>query len=154
MKTTQFTFQSLLNQLVLAVSFLAVGSFSAYAQSMESDDHIYQGLGQKAGIDKIVDDFVVIILEDDRIKHFFSKMEKKQFAALLSDQFCELAGGPCKYKGRDMYTTHDGMGISNAHFNALAEDLQIAMEKHNISSSISNKLVAKLAPMQRPIVSK
>jgi hypothetical protein len=28
------------------------------------------------------------------------------------------------------------------------------MEKHNISSSISNQLVAKLAPMQRPIVSK
>jgi hemoglobin len=36
----------------------------------------------------------------------------------------------------------------------LAEDLQIAMEKNQIPSSISNKLVAKLAPMQRPIVSK
>ena len=53
-----------------------------------------------------------------------------------------------------MSDAHEGMGISNAHFNALAEDLQIAMENNHISSSISNKLVAKLAPMQRPIVSK
>jgi len=53
-----------------------------------------------------------------------------------------------------MYEAHDGMKISNAHFNALAEDLQMAMEKNNISSAIANQLVAKLAPMQRPIVSK
>jgi hemoglobin len=153
-KTTTQTFKKIVAQITCTITLLALGSFSAHAQNMTNDDSIYQGLGAQAGITKIVDDFVVIILADERISTFFSKMEKKQFSALLSDQLCELAGGPCKYKGRDMYTTHDGMGIRNAHFNALAEDLQIAMEKNNIASSISNRLVAKLAPMQRPIVSK
>lgn len=127
---------------------------SSYAQTATPDDSIYQGLGKQEGITKIVNDFVPLILADARIAHFFSRMNKEQFTQLLSDQFCELAGGPCHYKGRDMYTTHDGMAISNAHFNALAEDLQIAMEKNDISTSVANRLVAKLAPMQRPIVSK
>ena len=74
---------------------------------------------------------------------------------------------PCKYTGkyhdkamdgvgpvRDMKSVHQDLQITNAMFNALAEDLQIAMEQHNVPSSVSNKLVAKLAPMQRDIVTK
>lgn len=133
---------------------IAATSVTAQAQSTSTDDSVFQSLGAKAGIDKIVEDFIPIILADQRIKRFFEQTDKKRLAAQLSDQFCELTGGPCQYKGKDMHEVHEGMNISNAHFNALAEDLQIAMEKNNISSSISNKLVAKLAPMQRPIVSK
>ncbi len=146
-------FKNTTRQLVCILALLVGASFSAQAQSVK-DDAIFQGLGAKAGIDQIVSDFIPIILADPRINAFFSKLDKQKFGALLSDQFCELAGGPCKYQGKDMYEAHEGMGISNAQFNALAEDLQIAMEKNNISSSIANQLVAKLAPMQRPIVSK
>lgn len=147
-------FKTTFTQLVCAFAVLAGSQLSAQAQSMNADDAVYQGLGGKEGINKIVDDFIPIVLADERIRHFFAKLDKQQFAVLLSDQLCELAGGPCKYKGKDMYEAHDGMGIRNAHFNSLAEDLQMAMEKNNISSSVSNRLVAKLAPMQRPIVSK
>jgi hemoglobin len=146
-------FNTTIRQILCALVLIAGSAVSAQAQTT-SENALYSGLGEKAGIDKIVADFIPLILADQRINQFFSKLDKPQFAALLADQFCELAGGPCKYQGRDMYTTHDGMGISNAHFNALAEDLQIAMEKNNIASSVSNKLIAKLAPMQRPIVSK
>jgi hemoglobin len=152
-------FNTTIRQILCALALIAGSAVSAQAQTQTqtqttSENALYSGLGEKAGIDKIVADFIPLILADQRINQFFSKLDKPQFAALLADQFCELAGGPCKYQGRDMYTTHDGMGISNAHFNALAEDLQIAMEKNNIASSVSNKLIAKLAPMQRPIVSK
>ena len=147
-------FITTLTRLACACIVLAGVQLSAQAQSMNANDAVYQGLGAKEGINKIVDDFIPIVLADERINRFFAKLDKQQFAGLLSDQFCELAGGPCKYKGKDMYSAHDGMSISNAHFNALAEDLQMAMEKNHISSSIANQLVAKLAPMQRPIVSK
>ena len=55
---------------------------------------------------------------------------------------------------RDMTTVHQDLKITNAMFNALTEDLQIAMERHNVPNSVANKLVAKLAPMQRAIVTK
>ena len=147
-------FKAGLLQFTFVCIALSAATAPAQAQSMGADDSVFQGLGGKAGIDKIVADFIPIILADQRIGRFFEKMDKKEFAASLSDQFCELTGGPCKYKGKDMSDAHEGMGITNAHFNALAEDLQIAMENNHISSSIANKLVAKLAPMQRPIVSK
>lgn len=142
-----------LNFLMLGLLTLCA-SAASIAQETKSDDSIYQGLGRSEGISKIVNDFIPLIQSDPRISSFFSKIKKDEFSALLVAQFCELAGGPCQYKGKDMYDAHQGMQISNAHFNALAEDLQIAMEKNAIPSSISNRLVAKLAPMQRPIVSK
>jgi len=141
-------------QFIAATLIAMCASFSASAQPSEKDDSIYLALGKTEGITKIVNDFIPIIQADVRIKVFFEKIKKEDFSALLVAQFCELTGGPCQYKGKDMYEAHEGMSISNAHFNALAEDLQIAMEMNQVPSSVSNRLVAKLAPMQRPIVSK
>ena len=52
-----------------------------------------------------------------------------------------------EYKGGDMKTVHANMNISNAEFNALAECLYSALEKHNVPYSMQNKLIAMLAPM-------
>ena len=53
-----------------------------------------------------------------------------------------------------MKTVHHDMGLRNADFNALAEDLQQAMDKNGVPSRAQNKLLAKLAPMEHDIVSK
>ncbi|MFZ6843173.1 group I truncated hemoglobin [Undibacterium sp. RuTC16W] len=127
-------------------------STSAVAQT--APDAVYQDLGGKTGISKIVGDFLPIVLADTRINAAFKDTDMERLALMLTEQFCEVSGGPCKYSGKNMTEAHKGMNVTNAQFNALAEDLQIAMEKNNIPSSVSNKLVAKLAPMQRPIVSK
>jgi hemoglobin len=49
---------------------------------------------------------------------------------------------------------HQDLNITNAMFNALTEDLQVAMERNNVPNGVANKLIAKLAPMQRAIVTK
>ncbi len=46
------------------------------------------------------------------------------------------------------------MGLQNRDFNDLAEDLQKAMDKEGVSFPAQNRLLAKLAPMQRAIVTK
>lgn len=154
---TQFNQSTLRTVFFLVISFLVLalsGTIPAFAQEMKKDDSLYIDLGQREGIAKIVADFVPMLLDDTRIKQFFTKVKKEEFSEHLTNQFCELAGGPCRYTGKDMYEAHEGMKIGNAQFNAVAEDLQIAMEKNNVPSSVANRLVAKLAPMQRPIVSK
>ncbi|MCU6434097.1 group 1 truncated hemoglobin [Undibacterium sp. Jales W-56] len=127
-------------------------SLSAFAQS--APDAMYQELGAKTGISKIVEDFLPIVLADTRINAAFKDTDMERLALMLTEQFCEVSGGPCKYSGKSMTEAHKELNVTNAQFNALAEDLQIAMEKNHIPSSVSNKLVAKLAPMQRPIVTK
>jgi hemoglobin len=119
-----------------------------------ADDATFRGLGGKPGIRQIVATFVPLVLADPRIKETFSDSDMKHVAMRLEEQFCVLSGGPCEYKGDPMKEVHGGLKITNAQFNALAEDLQIAMERNAIPSHVQNKLVAKLAPMQRAIVTK
>ena len=78
----------------------------------------------------------------------------EQLAKSLAQQLCALSGGPCSYRGKDMTTIHDGLNITNAHFNALTEDLQIAMERNGVPSRIQNRLVAQLAAMQPQVVTR
>ena len=126
----------------------------AMAQTPTPDDATFRGLGGKPGIKKIVDTLIPLILADPRIKESFTDIDMKNLAKRLEEQFCELSGGPCKYKGKDMVEIHDGLNITRAQFNALAEDLQIAMERVGVPSRYQNKLVARLAPMARGIVIK
>ena len=124
-----------------------------FTQPVLADD-LYHEFGAKEGITQVVKEFIGVVAADPRINTFFKDTNIPRLQAMLVDQFCELTGGDCKYSGRDMKTAHGGMGVNTANFNALAEDLQVAMTTQGISSSAQNKLVAKLAPMQRVIVTK
>jgi hemoglobin len=126
----------------------------SFAQSLPADDTVFRQFGGKEGIAGVMGDFIPLLLADARLRDAFRDVDMDRLAALLGEQFCELTGGPCKYSGKDMKTIHADLKITNAQFNALAEDLQAAMEKHNIPSGAQNKLIAKLAPMQRMVVTK
>lgn len=140
-----------LTTVLLCALLLAAGT--ALAQAPVPDDSTYQGLGGKQGIKNIVSTFVKLVLADQRINANFRDTDKVNLEMRLAEQFCELSGGPCKYGGKSMADIHDGLNITTAQFNALAEQLQVAMEQHDVPSRIQNKLVAKLAPMHRDIVS-
>jgi len=120
----------------------------------EKTDELFQSFGGKAGISKVVDDFLTVWQADPRISKRLTDADVEHLGLMLKEQFNQLTGGPAMYSGKDMKTVHDGMGIRNAEFNALAEDLQKSMEQNGISSRAQNKLLAKLAPMQKDIVTK
>ena len=108
-----------------------------WAQAQKS---LYGRLGGKAAIVAVVDDFVANCAADKRINAFFAATaaDKNRLAAFknkLVDQICEASGGPCKYTGKDMKTAHAGMGISNAEFNALVEDLTKSLDKFKVGKA-------------------
>ncbi|AKZ65432.1 cyanoglobin [Herbaspirillum hiltneri N3] len=124
------------------------------ALAQKADDSLYRDLGGLEVLTKVVDDTLALALADARIKDTFKDTDMKRLAKLITEQFCELSGGPCKYSGDPMKEVHQGLGLSNTQFNALVEDLQAAMDKSGISSRTQNKLLALLAPMQRTVVTK
>ncbi|ASU39080.1 group 1 truncated hemoglobin [Herbaspirillum sp. meg3] len=123
-------------------------------QAQKDDDSLYRDLGGLEVLTKVVDDTLALALADVRIKDTFKDTDMKRLAKLITEQFCELSGGPCKYSGDPMKEVHQGLALNNMQFNALVEDLQAAMDKANIPSRTQNKLLALLAPMQRTVVSK
>ena len=132
----------------------AMGCAMLVACAPLAADANFQGLGGKPGIKQIVDTLIPLVLADPRIKDSFTDIDMKKLALRLEEQFCVLSGGPCTYGGKDMTEIHDGLNITNAQFNAVAEDLQLAMERNGVPARFQNKLIAKLAPMQRAMVTK
>lgn len=134
------------------IAGLAITLFAI--QPAKCDDELYRAFGGKEHIAKIVDDATDRWVNDPRIGPTFDNLNLVRFKALLTDQLCELTGGPCRYKGRDMYRSHKGLHLNVGEFNALVEGLQFAMDDYQIPFWTQNRLLAILAPMERDIVTR
>jgi len=125
-----------------------------FALAAHAEDALFADMGGQAGIDRIVDASVDNYLADDRIKTIFDESNIDRLRAEFKVQFCQIAGGPCQYKGHDMTMAHKGLHLTNADFNAVVEDLQDAMDKAGLPFATQNRFLARLAPMQHQVVSR
>ena len=94
------------------------------------------------------------LLAEPKTKPSFINADQKRVKDMLVDQFCELLGGECKYVGKTMAQSHNGLDIKRGEFNALVECLRTAMSKNDVPVRSQNKLLALLAPMHREIIGK
>lgn len=115
---------------------------------------VFEDFGGMPGMTALMDDFMAIMLEDPRMRPFFEKVDQPRVKRQLAEQFCAILGGGCAYSGRDMRAAHEGLRIDRADFNALVEDLQVAMNRRGIPFRSQNRLLAVLAPMHREAVTK
>ena len=113
---------------------------------------LYQRLGEKPAITAVVDDFVGRVAADNRINGKFATTNIPRLKKNLVDQICAASGGPCTYTGRDMKSTHAGMGITDAEFDALVGDLVAALNKFKVGEREKNELLSVLGPMRKDIV--
>lgn len=113
----------------------------------KTDHSLYQQLGGREGIADVVEDLLFLIVDDERINQQFKGVDVIQFHQNLTDQLCEISGGPCTYTGREMRELHADMAITDTQFNALAENLIVAMERNHIPTGAQNRLIKKLVPM-------
>ncbi len=121
-------------------------------QAHAADDSLYRAWGGKDGIRAVMDDFVPRLKADTRIGHFFKETATQHLAGQLTEQLCQLAGGPCVYEGPDMKAAHEEMGVRRADFHALVEQLQRSMAAKGIAFADQNRMLALLAPMHRDVV--
>ena len=68
-------------------------------------------------------------------------------------QFLSLAtGGPAQYDGKDMKSTHAGMGIGNPEFDAVIGDLKASLDKLQIATQEQKELLAIIESTRPQIV--
>ncbi len=138
----------------LGAALLAAGCQQAAMAPKPQYSALYDRLGQKPGIVAVVDDFVGNIAADNRINGRFAKTDIPTLKAHLVDQVCAAVGGPCTYTGRDMVTTHKGMNITTAEFNATGEAMLKALRKYQVAEADINTIMGVLGGMQNDIVGK
>ena len=117
-------------------------------------DTLFSDLGGKPGLDRLVTKALTIWAVDPLVAPTFAETNLVRFKRLFLAQMCMLTGGDCEYSGRSMAEAHKGMHLTSAQFNAIAEDLQTAMEQLDVSYSVQSRLLALLAPMHRDVVAK
>lgn len=153
----------------LLVAFTAIATIAACAPreektadtaaAAEAPRTLYDRLGGTTSIAGVVDGFVANVAADTRINKFFTRVANdtaamREFKQKLVDQICQGSGGPCTYTGKDMKTAHAGMGLSNADFDALVENLVKALDTAGVPQKEKDDLLAILGPMRTDIVEK
>jgi hemoglobin len=136
------------------VRLAAVSALVLMSAGARADKTLYESMGGESVLRTAVDHFADNVQTDDRINFTFAEADISKFKRLIFEQLCNLSGGPCKYTGRDMRTAHAKLSINNAEFNALAEDLYLALDQAGVPYRLQNKLMALLAPMQHQIVTR
>jgi hemoglobin len=130
---------------------------ASIAGGQEAKKSLYERLGGYDAIALVVDDFIGRLATDKRFERFFtgfSTDSKKRLRQHILDQFCVAAGGPCVYLGRDMKTTHTGLGITEADWDAAAKHLVAALDKYKVPKAEKDDLLAFVTSQKKEIVEK
>lgn len=113
---------------------------------------LYARLGQRAGIEAVMTDFVGRAARDRRVNKRFANTNAPAFIAKLTDQVCEATGGPCKYTGKDMRTAHAGMKITNREWNITGAHMVAAMRAKRVPRKEQQEVMRLLGSMKGDIV--
>lgn len=137
----------------MLIAVLVVGGCGG-TESPVSQPSLYERLGGQDAIVQVVDDFVGNVAADARINAMFKNVDIGRLKEKLVEQVCEGTGGPCTYTGRDMKSTHAHLGITQADFDALVEDLVKSLDKFQVAQAEQDQLLQILGPMKADIVTR
>jgi truncated hemoglobin YjbI len=114
-------------------------------------------LGGNAAISAVIDQFIANVAGDARINAFFADAAADPARLMklrnnLINQVGAATGGIEKYTGLDMKAAHKGMGVGEADFNVLVEDLVKSLDKFKVLPKPKSQLLGALAAMKGDIV--
>ncbi len=141
----------------LISGLLLAGMLSApvYAQSMEKS--LYERLGGYDAIAAVVNELAVRLVTDRQLGVYFkglSNDSKRKLIAHLTDFVCSATGGPCIYTGRDMKTSHEGLGITEEEWDRFVKITKEVLDKFKVPAKEQQEFLQAVAPLKSVIVEK
>ena len=119
---------------------------------------LYERLGGAYPIAIVVDDFIERLLVNDTlnanpaIKEARDRVPKAGLKFHVTTLVCQVTGGPCKYVGRDMKTSHTHLSISAREWDAMVVDLRATLDKFKVPKAEQDELVAIVGSTRPDIV--
>jgi hemoglobin len=136
-----------------AWSIVLLGSIVlAGCAGVRPEKTLYERVGGLPTIRQVVDDFVNRLRADPRVQEFFADSNIPMVKERITHLTCEVAGGPCTYLGADMKTSHVGLRISDAHFDAVVEDFAASLDKFGVRPREKGEFLSILGKLRADIV--
>lgn len=118
-------------------------------------DTLYERLGGRAGIDKLVNRIVDLHLQNEVAGPRYRALDEEAI-----DHACEKvkeflaagSGGPVEYTGRSMIETHTGMNVSAAEFVAVVDDIMQAMKEMEYPQPVCNEVLGVAYSLKEEII--
>jgi truncated hemoglobin YjbI len=122
----------------------------------EYNDSLYTRLGGHDVVVAITADFVDWVLADRQLGRFFPDARSgrglKELNERIVEFLCALTGGPCVYKGRDMKTAHEGLGITEKDWHIAVVLFTAALQKWNVPADAQAEFMQIVENMKSQIV--
>jgi hemoglobin len=119
---------------------------------------LYSRLGGYDAIAAVVDDFFGSLMKDPQFSaRFFTGHSTASFnkvRQLTVDLTCKETGGPCYYTGRDMKTTHVGLGITENDWDASVKHFVATLNKFKVPQQEQTDLLKIISSLKGDIVEK
>jgi len=118
---------------------------------------LYKRLGGYDAIAAVTDDFIARMAEDKQLARFLVGMSdnsKGHLRQLVVDQLCMATGGPCLYIGRDMKTSHKGLGITGSDWDLAVKALAASLDKFKVPQKEKDELLGIASSLKPDIVEK
>lgn len=114
-------------------------------------------MGGYDAIAAFVTDYINAIRADPKFGRFSTSRgadKKKRDLQLNIDYMCKLAGGSHYYMGRDMKTTHEGLGINMEEWRMNMKYMADALDKNHVAQRERNEVLALVEGLRQDIVEK
>jgi hemoglobin len=141
---------------LLLVAALIIMAWSV-APAAAQQKTLYSRLGGYDAIAAVSDDFIGRLAADKQLSRFLvglSVDSQKRLRQHLVDFLCNVTGGPCLYLGRDMKTSHQGLGISEKDWQAGVDDLVATLDHLKVPKPEKDEVIAAVAGLKKDIVEK
>lgn len=120
-----------------------------------SEKTLYARLGGYDGLAAIVDEFLQTLSSEPQMARFSAAMNlesRRRNRQLTLDYLCAATGGPAFYLGKDMKSSHAGLGISASDWKIAMEHIERALKKFKVPERESKELIALVDGLAREIV--
>ena len=122
---------------------------------LDPERSLYQRLGGYDAIAAFVDEFLPRVTTDPQIGVYWKgkcKDSLRRDRQLLVDFLCAATGGPVHYAGRDMKTSHEGLGISESDWNVLVQHATATLEDLGVAERERSEALSAVAGLKGDIV--
>jgi len=119
--------------------------------------NLYARLGGYDAIAAVADDLLPRLMSDPHLGRFWAHRAAdsiRREKQLLIDFLCASAGGPLFYTGRDMATSHKGMGISAKDWEIFLGHLHATLDKFQVPTQERREVLAFVDSTRAGIVEK
>jgi hemoglobin len=152
-----------MKKIIISVVFVFMAAGAVLAQggkpmaSATKQKSLYQRLGGYDALAAVSDEFIDRLATGKLLGRFvvgLNDNSKQQLRQHLVDFLCNATGGPCLYLGRDMKTTHKGLGITEADWNEGVEALVATLDKFKVPTKEKGEVLGAVSGLKGDIVEK